>query len=166
MATYFVTQAITAVWIYYVVKGYLVISHKNINIGVIWHYYKYEYYTVWRGRNYVVHLGKFTTKDGQWGLLIRWRPTSACYENCPEHALPQGHPIRMQGARVQGYATAAGRCTDIDLPLDSLAIGRPLRKYPVKVTLTQKCNHPIGSYSNFVRIFGSWFYFIHFLNHL
>ncbi|CAH0713258.1 unnamed protein product, partial [Brenthis ino] len=87
--------------------------------------------------------------------MIRRQSRSACYESCPEHALPQGRPIRMQGSRVQGYDTAVGRCTDIDLPLGSLAIGSPLRKYPVKVTLTQKCNQPIGSYKNFVRIFGA-----------
>lgn len=61
-------------------------------------------------------------------LLIRGRVTRAG----PKHALPQGRPIRMQGARVQGYGCAVGRCTGLCVFLSALrfgAIGNRFRKY-------------------------------------
>lgn len=65
--------------------------------------------------------------DKCFSALIRGR--LSCYESWSEHALPQGRPIRMQGARVQGYVCAAGRCTVRGrcLPLTP-AIGTHLRK--------------------------------------
>ena len=44
------------------------------------------------------------------------------------HALPQGHPIRMQGARVQGCG-CDGRCTGRRLPLRSAIAQEVLRRW-------------------------------------